>query len=215
MIAIAMNQSDSFESTALPHIDSLYRFALGLAGEAQDAEDLVQETMLKAYRAWHRFQAGGNVRGWLMTILRNTFLNERRRTRRANVVEDVMEIEPYTIVEEGQDKDPEGDFFDQIVDDQIWRAIGTLPTEYRETLVLRDIEGMTYEDIAKLQGIRIGTVKSRLFRARQTLQPLLREYAEQEGYIRPETAEPGEGEATDPDVEQVIREITGEFVPVG
>lgn len=211
MNAVAIDQRSSFESTALPHIDSLYRFALGLAGEAQDAEDLVQDTMLKAYRAWHRFETGGNVRGWLMTILRNTFLNERRRIRRANVVEDVMEIEPYVILEEGQDKDPEGDFFGRILDTHIWEAIKSLRDEYRETLVLRDVEGMTYEEIAQVQGIRIGTVKSRLFRARQTLQPLLREYAEREGYIEPESGSSEDGETANPEVEQAILEITGEF----
>lgn len=211
MTAIAIDRRGSFESTALPHLDSLYRFALGLAGEAQDAEDLVQETMLKAYRAWNRFRAGGNVRGWLMTILRNTFLNQRRRARRANVAEDVMEIEAYTVFAGAQDADPEGDFFGQLVDDSVWRAIDSLPQGYRETLVLRDVEGMTYDDIAQLLGVNLGTVKSRLFRARKALQPMLRDYAAQEGYVETEHATPEESDSVSREVEEAISEITGEY----
>ncbi len=211
MTAIAIDRRGSFESTALPHLDSLYRFALGLAGEAQDAEDLVQETMLKAYRAWNRFRAGGNVRGWLMTILRNTFLNQRRRARRANVAEDVMEIEAYTVFAGAQDADPEGDFFGQLVDDSVWRAIDSLPQGYRETLVLRDVEGMTYDDIAQLLGVNLGTVKSRLFRARKALQPMLRDYAAQEGYVETEHATPEESDSVSREVEEAISEITGDY----
>lgn len=211
MTAIAIDQRDSFESTALPHLDSLYRFALGLAGDTQDAEDLVQETMLKAHRAWNRFRTGGNVRGWLMTILRNTFLNERRRTRYANVTQDVTEIEAYTVFDGVQDADPEGHFFGQLLDDSLWKAIDSLPVEYREVLVLRDVEGMTYDDIARLLEIRIGTVKSRLFRARKALQPILRDYAVQEGYVAAEDVTPEESDSVSPEVEQAILEITGEY----
>jgi RNA polymerase sigma-70 factor (ECF subfamily) len=212
MTAITVDQRDSFESTALPHLDSLYRFALGLAGDAQDAEDLVQETMLKAHRAWDRFREGGNVRGWLMTILRNTFFNERRRARHTRVVQDVMEIESYTVFDGVQDADPEGDFFGQLVDESIWRAINSLPEEYREVLVLREVEGMTYDDIARLLEINIGTVKSRLFRARKGLQPILRDYAAQEGYVAAADAPPEESDSVSREVEEAIREITGEFV---
>jgi RNA polymerase sigma-70 factor (ECF subfamily) len=210
MTAIAIDQQDSFEVTALPHLDSLYRFALRLAGEADIAEDLVQDTMLKAYRAWDRFQTGGNVRGWLMTILRNTFLNQRRRERRAGVVADVMELESFTVFQNVQEVDPEGDFFEQLVDDEVWHAIDQLPQEYRETLVLRDVEGMAYDQIAGVLGIKIGTVKSRLFRARQALQSRLYEYAVQAGYLDPKTDE-SDDDPQDPEVAEAIMEVTGEF----
>jgi RNA polymerase sigma-70 factor (ECF subfamily) len=168
--------------------------------------------MLKAHRAWDRFREGGNVRGWLMTILRNTFFNERRRARHTRVVQDVMEIESYTVFDGVQDADPEGDFFGQLVDESIWRAINSLPEEYREVLVLREVEGMTYDDIARLLEINIGTVKSRLFRARKGLQPILRDYAAQEGYVAAADAPPEESDSVSREVEEAIREITGEFV---
>jgi RNA polymerase sigma-70 factor (ECF subfamily) len=214
MTTIAIDQADSFEATALPYLDSLYRFALRLAGDSHAAEDLVQDTMLKAYRAWHRFEAGGNVRGWLMTILRNTFLNQQRRERRAGVVADVMEVEQFTVFQDVQEVDPEGKFFEQMVDDEVWQAIDSLPDDYRETLVLRDVEGMTYDQIAGVLDVKIGTVKSRLFRARQALQTLLYDYAVQAGYLTPQDDQADDG-IVDPEVEAAIREVTGEFAAVG
>lgn len=214
MTAIACELRASFEATALPQLDSLYRFALRLAGDAHSAEDLVQDTMLKAYRAWHRFKAGGNVRGWLMTILRNTFLNQRRRERRAGIVADVMEVESFTVFQDVQEVDPEGRFFENLVDDQVWRAIDSLPREYRETLLLRDVEGMAYDQIAEALGVKGGTVKSRLFRARQALQSLLYDYAAEAGYVD-RADESTSDEVADSEVEDAIRDITGEFAALG
>jgi RNA polymerase sigma-70 factor (ECF subfamily) len=211
MTGIAVQQRESFEDTALPHLDSLYRFAVRLAGDGQDAEDLVQETMLKAYRAWGRFKEGGNVRGWLMTILRNTFFNEHRRERRAGIVADVSEVEAFTVFEGMQEADPEGRFFDQLVDEEVWSAIDSLAEEYRETLVLRDIEGLMYDEIADVLGVRIGTVKSRLFRARQTLQSLLYDYAVEAGYIERKESAPEKETSTAATVDDAIMSITGEF----
>jgi RNA polymerase sigma-70 factor (ECF subfamily) len=174
----------SFEQEALVHLDSLYRVALRLSGNAADADDLVQETMLKAYRAWDQYQRGTNAKGWLLTILRHAFINEyRRRTRRPATV-DLDAIEPFAVFQDVQEDDPQGRFFDQIVDDEVLRAIDGLPEQFREAVVLSDVEGMSYEEVARILDAPIGTVKSRLFRARRMLQAKLYEYAVSMGYIK-------------------------------
>src|SRR2546422_6845202 len=174
----------SFEQEALVHLDTLYRVALRLTGNAADADDLVQETMLKAYRSWDQYEKGTNAKGWLLTILRNSFINEyRRRTRHPETV-DVDTIEPYAVFGDAQDDDPQGAFFDQIVDDEVLKAIDELPEAFRETLVLSDVEGMSYQEIGKILGVPVGTVKSRLFRARQALRGKLYPYAVSMGYIK-------------------------------
>jgi len=174
----------SFEREALVHLDSLYRVALRLTGNAADADDLVQETMLKAYRAWDQYEKGTNAKGWLLTILRNAFINEyRRRTRHPETV-DLDAIEPYSVFGDVQDDDPQGTFFDRIVDDEVLRAIDQLPEQFRETVVLSDVEGLSYEEIARILEVPVGTVKSRLFRARRLLQRKLYDYAVGMGYIK-------------------------------
>ncbi len=175
---------ESFEREALVHLDVLYRVALRLTANPSDADDLVQETMLKAYRAWDQYEQGTNAKAWLLTILRHAFINEyRRRTRHPETV-DVDSIEPFAVFSEVQDDDPQGAFFDRIVDDEVLRAIDQLPEAFRETLVLSDVEGMSYQEIAGILGVPIGTVKSRLFRARQLLQGKLYDYAVEMGYIK-------------------------------
>ena len=176
---------ESFEREALVHLDALYRVALRLTNNAADADDLVQETMLKAYRAWDQYEKGTNAKGWLLTILRHAFINEyRRRTRHPENV-DLDTIEPFAVFEGIQDEDPQGAFFDKIVDDEVLREIDKLPEAFRETLVLSDVEGMSYQEIAKILEIPVGTVKSRLFRARRALQSKLYGYAVEMGYIKP------------------------------
>ncbi len=175
---------ESFEREALAHLDVLYRVALRLTANPSDADDLVQETMLKAYRAWDQYEKGTNAKAWLLTILRHAFINEyRRRTRHPETV-DVDTIEPYAVFSEVQDEDPQGAFFDRIVDDEVLRAIDQLPEVFRETLVLSDVEGMSYQEIAGILEVPVGTVKSRLFRARHLLQGKLYDYAVEMGYIK-------------------------------
>ncbi len=174
----------SFEREALVHLDALYRVALRLTGSASDADDLVQETMLKAYRGWHQFEKGTNAKGWLLTILRHAFINEYRRRMRHPETVDLDAIEPFAVFPELQDEDPQGSFFDRIVDDEVLRAIDGLPEQFRETVVLSDVEGMSYEDVARILEVPVGTVKSRLFRARRMLQAKLYDYAVSMGYIK-------------------------------
>ena len=160
---------------------------LRLAGDESQAEDLVQDTMLKAFRAWHQYRKGSNARAWLLTILRHTFINEYRRKKNRGPTVDVDEVESYTVFKDHHEEDPEGKFFQRIVDDEVIRAIDSLPDEFRETLILSDMEGLSVRrDCRRDRDVPVGTVKSRLFRARQALQRLLRDYALEMGYIRRE-----------------------------
>src|SRR5207245_11326436 len=127
---------------------------------------------------------GTNAKVWPLTILRNAFINEdRRRTRHPETV-DVDTIEPFAVFGEVQDDDPQGAFFDRIVDDEVLKAIDELPEAFRETLVLSDVEGLSYQEIGKILGVPVGTVKSRLFRARHALQGQLHQYAVSLRYIK-------------------------------
>jgi RNA polymerase sigma-70 factor (ECF subfamily) len=179
-----------FEQEALPHLDAVYRFALRLSGAPDQAEDLVQETFLRAFRSWDQYTRGTAAKSWLFTICRNVFLRRRERTQRHDrVVEENVgregpgpsPINPVWVSVMGVD--PEGDFFDAIVDDRIVRAIDELPEEYRTAVVLSDIEGLPYAEIAELMDVPVGTVKSRLFRGRRQLQQVLYDYAVEMGYI--------------------------------
>lgn len=173
-----------FEREALVHLDTLYNVALRLAGSASDAEDLVQDTVTRAYRSWDKYEKGTNCRAWLVTILRNTFINQyRRRKKRPRPVE-FDAVEEINVFEAVQDRDPEGSFFRYIVDDEVKRAVQDLPEEFRIPLVLSDIEGLSYAEIGEALELPIGTVKSRLFRARRRLQRRLYEYAVEMGYIK-------------------------------
>lgn len=174
---------EAFEREALAHLDAVFRTALRLAGDPTEAEDLAQETMLKAFRSWRQYRPGTNAKAWLLTILRNTFVNEYRRRKARPAMVDVMEIEPFTVFRAVQDADPEGSFFARIVDGDVLRAIGRLPEDFREVLVLSDVEGLSYAEIADVVEAPVGTVKSRLFRARQILQRDLYDFAVEAGYI--------------------------------
>lgn len=173
-----------FEEEALVHLDELLGLALRLTGgHRARAEDLVQETVLRAWRAWEDYELGTNCRAWLMTILRNTFINQfRRRKRRPSQVE-YEEVAERSVFPEVREADPERSFFDQLVDEEVVRAIEGLPDEFRVPLVLSDLEGLSYAEIAEAMEIPVGTVKSRLYRGRRRLQRKLYEYAREMGYV--------------------------------
>lgn len=183
-----------FEEEALLHLDAVYRFALRLSGAPDQAEDLVQETFLRAYRAWGQYTPGTAAKSWLFTICRNVYLRGRERSKRHDdlVAQNVGRsgpgpnpVNPVWVSVLGVD--PEGDFFESIVDEQIVKAIEKLPEEYRTAVVLSDMEGLPYAEIAELMDVPVGTVKSRLFRGRRQLQEALYEYAVEMGYISART----------------------------
>jgi RNA polymerase sigma-70 factor (ECF subfamily) len=174
----------SFEAEALVHLDAVYRLALRLAGNTADAEDLVQETMLRAYRSWDRYTPGTNAKGWLLTILRNLFINEYRRRSRHPETVNLDTVEPFAVFQNMRDEDPQASFFDRIVDEEVIRAVDALPEAFREAVTLSDVEGLSYEEIARVLEVPVGTVKSRLFRGRRMLQKKLYDYAVEMGYIK-------------------------------
>jgi len=184
-MAAAPPTETAFERDVLPHLDLMYRVALRLTGDPANAEDLVQDAVLKAFRAWETFRQGTNARGWLLTILRNTFINDYRRRRRAPRTVDIEVAEQHALVHEQGGEDPEGEFFRLLVDDRIVAAIDDLPEEFREVVVLSDVEGLGYAQIAETLAVPVGTVKSRLFRARRQLQAALLEVAIESGIVRP------------------------------
>ena len=165
-----------FEAEALVHLDALFRVALRFVGNAADADDLVQDTLFSAYQSWDQYEPGTNAKGWLITILRNLFVNEYRRNVRRN---EILSANGFTPREH-----PTVRYFDELVDDEVMRAIDALPLPYREVVMLRDVEDLPYEEIAAMLDIPIGTVKSRLFRARAMLQDQLRDYAVRTGVIK-------------------------------
>lgn len=175
-----------FDDEALPHLDLLYRVALRLTGDPAAAEDLVQDTILKALRGWSSFRPGSNARAWLVTILRNQFINGWRKVKRAPQQVDVEAVPEFA---DHQDPDPEGRFFADLVDDEVMAALDALPDDFRDVVVLSDLEGLPYAEVAEALDIPVGTVKSRLFRARRILQGTLRRYAEESGVIRPKESE--------------------------
>ena len=153
---------------ALVHLDALYRVAVRLARNRAEAEDIVQDAVLRAFRSFHRFDPGTNCRAWLFTILRNVFLN-RVRTQGREVPE--AEVGDFDQVEMA---------FDTDVD----RALTTLPLAFREAFLLVDIEGLTYREVAEVLECPIGTVMSRLSRGRRLLRRALERYAREHGYVK-------------------------------
>ena len=132
-----------------------------------------------------RFRSGTNARAWLFTILRNVFISDYRRSRRKDQTIDLNDVDEITFVESMEGKDPESGLLHRLVDDEVLACIAELPEVYRATLLLSDVEGLSYEEVAKVLGLPLGTVKSRLFRARQVLQRQLHDYAVEMGYIKP------------------------------
>jgi RNA polymerase sigma-70 factor, ECF subfamily len=172
-----------FEREALAQLDALYSFGLKLSRSRDDAEDLVHDTMLRAFERWEQYRLGTNIRAWLFTILYHAFVSKKRRID-AREVPQLDEPDGWTGYEAVGEADPEGTFYDSFLDEQIVEAITRLPDEYRAALVLSDLHGMRYAEIARILGVPEGTVKSRLFRGRRILQKSLCEYAVTMGYLR-------------------------------
>lgn len=174
-----------FEEELLPQIDSLYTFAYHLVYNEDDANDLVQEAYLKAYRFIHRYEPGTNAKAWLYRILKNAFINQyRKKSRQPNQVD----LEDYITYHDSEDSvytgysDLRQDMFDAMMGDEVTVAINKLPSDFKIVILLCDIEGFTYEEISKIVDIPIGTVRSRLHRARNMLKEQLREYAKSMGF---------------------------------
>lgn len=166
-----------FEETALVHMNSIYNVALRLTRNKTDAEDLFQETFLRAYRFFHQFRSGTDCRAWLFAILHSLFVN---RVRRASYP--MVDLDEERVYREGRmgrslPGNPEVDLLHRLAGEDIERAIEALPAKLRLAVVLADVEGCSYREIAEISGCPIGTVMSRLYRGRQALRDTLKEYA--------------------------------------
>ncbi len=177
---------EDFEKEALPHMNALYNFALRLTGDEEDADDLVQETYLKAFRFFDKFEKGTNCKAWLFRIMKNSFINDyRRQVKEPDKVdyEDVQNFYETIKSDEVRFNHYEEDAFSKTLDDEITKAMNELPEDFRTVIILSDIEGFSYEEIADFVDIPVGTVRSRLHRARKMLYSLLYDYAKDRGYI--------------------------------
>jgi len=182
-----------FEELALQHLDPMYSAALRLTKNERDAEDLVQDTFLRAYRFFDKFERGTNMKAWLFKILTNTFINRyRRRVKERTVVEG---SERDTVHDRFISRDateypanPEQYFFDRQLTDDILGAIDSLPIDFRLVVILADLQEFSYKEIAEILGCPVGTVMSRLYRGRKLLQKMLRRYAGESGVLKEEPA---------------------------
>jgi RNA polymerase sigma-70 factor (ECF subfamily) len=179
-----MADPTDFEAQVLPHLDTMYRVGRRLTGETADAEDLVQETLLKAWRGWAGFTPGSNVRAWLLTILRNAFISRWRSRKHEGTAISLDDADPHAIYRAVGGEDPEGSFFEKVVDEKVLAAVEALPAEFREAVVLSDIEGLPYAEVAAILSVPVGTIKSRLFRARRQLQKTLHDHAVAVGILK-------------------------------
>jgi RNA polymerase sigma-70 factor, ECF subfamily len=190
----ARHKRSEFERQALAHVDALYGAAYRLTRNPRDAEDLVQDALLRAYRFWDSFQQDSNCKAWLLRIVTNTFINEYQRRKRSREVLDAASAEQDAtdgvLVHAGaHDKQsPERAVMMASVSDDVQRALDQLPDDFRTAVVLCDMQGLSYKEIAEIMECPVGTVMSRLFRGRKLLAAALREFAVAEGYVKAEAA---------------------------
>ncbi len=184
-------RKEEFEEVALPHLDALFSLALALTRHRKDAEDLVQETYLRAFRFFDSYRAGTNIRAWLFRILRNAFINRYRSQKIRPEEVDFGKIEATyeQMIEEnflGRDQppSPEEIVLDRTLDGEVQRALDQLSEEYRLVVLMALLEEMSYKEIASALSIPLGTVMSRLHRGRKMLQASLLEFAERKGILR-------------------------------
>lgn len=179
----------SFEHAAIPFLDALYNMGYRLTRNAEDAQDLVQETYLKAYRHFDKFEPGTNLKAWLFKILKNTFINGyRKRQNRPQQsafsdIEDAFETNLRDDVSRDI-KNPEQEVLDKILDSDVQRALDDLSDDYRMVIHLVDLEGFSYKEAASILDVPVGTVMSRLYRGRRLLERALLQYARDHGYLR-------------------------------
>ena len=185
-----MNPPDSelyevFEAEFMPHIDALKTFAFHLCYDDDYANDLVQETYMKAFRFIDKYDRGTNAKAWLFKILKNAYINEYRKTSKRPIKVDFEDIVSYHDSESSAlpgYMDLREEIFDKMMGDEVTISINSLPIDFKTVLLLSDVEDFTYEEISKIIDVPIGTVRSRLFRARNMLKDKLQSYAAKKGY---------------------------------
>jgi RNA polymerase sigma-70 factor, ECF subfamily len=178
---------EDYDNIVVPHLNALKNFALKMTNDLDEADDLTQDTLLKAFRFFDKFEKGTNVKAWLFQIMKNSFINNyRKHSKEPNKVdyEDVQNFYENVKASEVKTTHYEGDAFSDILDDDLAKALSILPDDFRTIVFLSDIEGYSYEEISDFIDCPIGTVRSRLHRARKMLYALLYQYAQENGYIK-------------------------------
>ncbi len=180
------DRRDGFEQTAVPHMTALYHHALHMTMNSDDAKDLLQETYLKAYRFWHKFEKGTNIKGWLVQIMKNSYINHyRKRVKEPKSVEFDEGLYYHNPAKgappEHHDLGMEAPH--EVFEDEIARSLESLPSDFRTVVMMSDMEDFTYDEIASATAVPIGTVRSRLHRGRRLLRERLRKYARNNGYV--------------------------------
>ena len=180
-----LKKQEDFNDEIIPHLDALYNFGLRLTADPNDTEDLVQDTIVKAYRFFSSYEKGTNAKAWLFRILKNSYINNYRKKSKKPSEVDYDEVASFyesIRAERTETSDLEDKMFRDLIDDDLSKALNSIPEDFRTVVLLCDVEDFTYEEIANMLDVPIGTIRSRLHRGRNLLKAQLMDYAEKRGY---------------------------------